>query len=317
MKAFALDEFGAPGSLRDLPDPEPREGHVRVRVAAAGLNPWDVTVTQGHVKDAMEHRFPLIPGSDASGTVDAVGPSVTEYAEGDDVFGSMGKPYQGEGSFADLAVMSTATIARKPASLDHTDAAAIPVAGVTAKTMVEAAAVKDGETVVVIGATGGVGSYFVQLAALRGARVIVAVSRGENADYARSLGATDVIDYTTEDVVEAVRSRHADGIDVIANMHRDHELVARLAESVRSGGRVVSATGGVDAESLAGRGIEGVNVMGKVNTASLGELADLFERKEIVSPEIKTFALDQANEAFEQVASGHTRGKIVVTVSTT
>jgi NADPH2:quinone reductase len=314
MKAFAFDEFGAPGSVRDLPDPEPGEGQVRIRITAVGLNPFDNWVLQGALKDQMEHRFPLIPGSDASGTVDAVGPGVTDYAIGDDVFGSMGKPYFGEGVLAALAAMSTATIARKPASLDHVGAAAIPVAGATAKNMVDAAAIGEGHTVALIGATGGVGSYFLQLATLRGARV-VAVNSGEKADYAKSLGAVDVIDYTSEDVVEAVRNRHPDGIDAIADLHRDPELVARLAELVRAGGHVVSATGGVDGDALAKRGVEGVNVQGRVTTDSLAALAALLEKKEIVSPEVTTFPLDKANEAFALVGSGHVRGKVVVTLA--
>ena len=313
MKAFALDEFGAPGAVRDLPDPEPGEGQVRIRVAAVGLNPFDNWVLQGALKDQMEHRFPLIPGSDASGTIAAVGPGVTGYAVGDDVFGSTGKPYFGEGVLAALAAMSTATIARKPASLDHVEAAAIPVAGATAKNMIDAAAIGGGHIVVLIGATGGVGSYFVQLATLRGARV-VAVNSGEKTDYARSLGAVDVIDYSTGDVLEAVRDRYPDGIDAIADLHRDPELVARLGELVRTGGHVVSATGGVDVDALATRGVEGVNVQGRVSSDSLAELVALLEKKEIVSPEITTFPLDQANEAFALVGSGHVRGKVVVTL---
>ena len=167
MKAFALDEFGTQGSVRDVPDPEPGEGQVRIRVAAVGLNPFDNWVLQGALKDQMEHRFPLIPGSDASGTIDAVGPGVTGYTIGDDVFGSMGKSYFGEGALAALGAMSTATITRKPASLGHVEAAAIPVAGATAKNMVDEAAIEHGHIVVLIGATGGVGSYFVQLAPSR------------------------------------------------------------------------------------------------------------------------------------------------------
>ena len=314
MKAFALDEFGAAGSVREVPDPEPGEGQVRVRVAAAGLNPFDNWVIQGAMKDQMEHRFPLIPGGDASGTVDAVGPGVTDLAVGDDVFGSAGKGYFGEGALAELVTMSLGTIARKPASLSHDAAAAIPVAGVTAYNMIEAAPPADGQVVAVIGATGGVGSYYVQLATARGARVVAICSTG-NVEYARSLGAAEVVDYTAGDVVEAVRAAGPDGIDLVADMHRDTELVARLAELVPSGGRVVSVTGGVDADALSHRGIEGTNVQGRVATAALEALAGMLERKEIVDPEIRTFPLDQTNEAFAAVGSGHTRGKIVVTIA--
>ena len=231
MRAFALEELGAAGSVVEVPVPEPAEGQVRIRVAAAGLNPFDNAVIQGYLKDHMEHRFPLIPGADASGTVEALGNGVTDWAIGDEVFGSVGKGYLGEGTLAELATMSTGTIARKSGSVDHAEAAAIPVAGVTALTMVEAAAISEGDVVVAIGATGGVGSYLVQLAAARGARVI-AISSAENADTAQKLGAADAVDYAAGDVVEAVRSLAPVGVDVIAEMHERHGP-ARGARSLR------------------------------------------------------------------------------------
>jgi NADPH:quinone reductase-like Zn-dependent oxidoreductase len=311
MRAYATDGFGEAGSVREVPDPQPGEGQVRVRVAAAALNPFDVSVIGGYLKEQMEHRFPLIPGSDASGTIDALGEGVADWSVGEEVFGTSGKPYLGEGTLAELVVMSAGTIARKPASIDPPAAAAVPVAGATAFTMVEAAAIAEGELVVVIGATGGVGSYLVQLAAMRGATV-VAVCSATNADYARSLGATDAIDYKAGDLVEAVRSRHPDGIDTVADLHGERDTVARLAEQVRSGGHVVSAVGSADTEALGARGIEGMNVMGRATTESLTTLAGMLERGEIVSPELHPYPLDRADEAIEQIGSGHVRGKIVV-----
>lgn len=310
MRAFALQEFGRPGSITDAPEPKPAEGEVRIRVAAAGLNPFDNAVIQGFLKDQMDHRFPLVPGIDASGTVDALGDGVTGWSIGDEVFGSVGKRSFGEGTFAEVATMSVGTIARKPASIDHPDAAAIPVAGVTAMTIVEAASVSDGDVVVAIGATGGVGSFFVQLAATRGARVL-AVCSAANTDYARKLGAAEVVDYAAGDVVEAVRSLAPDGVDVIAEMHRGDDA-ARLAELVRSGGRVVSIVGGADEGALKGRGIAAKNISGTVATDPLEMLVAMIERGELVSPEIRSFRLEDAAQAFEQVGSGHTRGKIVV-----
>src|SRR2546428_14196837 len=119
MRAFAIDELGRPGSLRDIPVPEPAAGHVRVRVSAAGLNPFDNAVLQGYLKDRMEHRFPLVPGMDASGTVDAVGEGVEVWTAGDEVFGSVGKMYLGEGTLAEYATMSAGTVARKPHTIEH------------------------------------------------------------------------------------------------------------------------------------------------------------------------------------------------------
>jgi NADPH:quinone reductase-like Zn-dependent oxidoreductase len=312
LKAFAIDELGQPGSVKDVPVPEPAEGQVRVRVAAAGLNPFDNAVVQGFMENRMEHRFPLVPGMDASGTVEALGSNVEGVTVGDQVFGSVGKMYLGEGTLAEFTTMSTGTVARKPGSVDHAVAASIPVPGVTALMMADAIQPSEGHVVVAIGATGGVGSYFVQLVAARGARV-VAVCRGENADYARRLGAAEVIDYSAGDVVEAARSLFPDGIDAIADTHGDAEGLAGLAELVRSGGHVASAVGAADAEALRRRGIEAINVRGDVTTASLEALGAMLERGEIAGPEISSFALADAAEAFAALGTGHTRGKIVVT----
>src|SRR5438477_4356951 len=144
MQAFALDELGQPGSMHDLPTPEPGEGEVRIRVSAAGLNPFDSAVVQGYLKDRMEHRFPLVPGNDASGVVEAIGDGVTGWATGDEVFGSTGHRYLGGGTLAEFATMTSASIARKPSSIDHTAAAALPVAGATALGMAEAVGLTEG-----------------------------------------------------------------------------------------------------------------------------------------------------------------------------
>jgi NADPH2:quinone reductase len=313
MKAFAIDEFGGPGSLHDLPTPEPEGEQVRVRVAAAGLNPFDNAVIQGYLRDQMEHRFPLVPGMDGSGTVDAVGAGVSGWSAGDEVFGSVGKMVLGEGTLAEFVTMLAGTIARKPPSLEHAAAVSIPTAGVTALITADALGIADGQIVVAVGGTGGVGSYFVQLAARRGAQV-VAVCRGENADYARRLGAAVVIDYAAEDIAEAVRSRYPDGIDAIADMHGDKESLARLADQVQSGGHVASAVGAADTEALGGRGIQATNVMGLVKTASLESLTEMLDAGEIATPEIRSFSLTDAADALAAVATGHVRGKIVVTV---
>jgi NADPH2:quinone reductase len=313
MKAFAIDGFGEQGSVRDLPVPEPEDGQLRLRVVAAGLNPFDVTVIQGHLKDHMEHRFPLVPGMDASGTVDALGEGVEGYAVGEDVFGAVGKMHLGEGTLAEFVTVSTGTVSRKPSSFDHTVAAAIPTAGVTALNMADALELSQGQTVVAVGATGGVGSYFVQLASRRGARV-VAICRGENADYARGLGASDVIDYTAGDVVDEIRSRYPDGVDAVADMHGGAEQLARLTEHVPSGGHAASVVGAVDIEALGARGIEATNVQGRVTTASLDVLSGMLAAGELVAPEIRTYPLADAAEALAAVGTSHVRGKIVVAV---
>jgi NADPH:quinone reductase len=312
VKAFALDAFAQPGSIREMPEPVPAPGQVKVRVAASSLNPFDNSVMLGRMDGRMEHRFPLIPGSDASGTVESLGEGVTSFSVGDDVFGVTGKPYLGEGTLADHVTMAAATITRKPASLDHESAAAIPVAGVTALVMADALELSDGDVVVTNGATGGVGSYLIQIASRRGAHV-VAVSSAPNADYARSLGAAETIDYAAGDLVEAVRSAHPDGIDAVADMHSVEGLISRLSDVIRTGGRVASAVGSADVDALAAKGITATNVYGAVDTARLEQMVSMFESKEIVSPELQRFPFGRMADALDLLASGHVRGKIIVT----
>jgi NADPH2:quinone reductase len=311
MKAFALDELGQPGSIRELPVPKPAEGQVGIRIHAAGLNPFDSAVVNGRMKGRMEHRFPLVPGMDASGTVEAIGDGVTEWSAGDDVFGSVGKMYLGEGTLAEFTTMSAATIARKPLSIEHADAASVPVAGITALIMADAVSIAEGDVVVVIGATGGVGSYLVQISASRGANV-VAVCSTDNVAYARKLGAADVIDYTSVDVVDAVAARYPDGINAVADMRGDTDALGRLAEKIRKGGHVASAVGSADVEALARRDIGATNVQGIVTTASLQTFVGLLERKNVIMPELHSFPLAEGGDALTMVGSGHVRGKLVV-----
>jgi NADPH2:quinone reductase len=311
MRAFALDAFGQPGSIHDLPDPDPAEGQVRVRVAAASLNPFDNFVLQGYLKDRMEHRFPLIPAGDLAGTVDALGPKVDGFAVGDSVFGTTGKMVLGEGTLAELTTASTGTIAKRPASIGDVEAAALPLAGVSALMSVEAAAPKPKDVVVVVGASGGIGSYAVQLASARGAHV-VAVTSKSNIEYVKGLGADEVIDRTSSDVLETLQSKHSDGVASIIDTASDAPTLARLSEAVRTGGTITSMKGAAAIEDLAKRGITGVNISTAVTTERLEHLADLAAGGKLKAPRIKAFTLEQAGEAFKLL--GQTGGKLVVKI---
>jgi len=158
-----------------------------------------------------------------------------------------------------------------------------------------------------------VGSFFVQLAARRGARV-VAVCSAVSVEYARALGAAEVIDYTAGDVAGSLRSLASDGVDAVADMVGDREELSRLAEQVRSAGHVASVVGAADIEALEARGIVGANVSGMVATAPLEELAGMLERGEIQAPAITPFPVERAADALAAVGTHHTRGKIVVTM---
>ena len=311
MRAFALDAFGQPGSIHDVPEPEPAEGQVRVRVAAASLNPFDNAVLQGYLKDKMEHRFPLIPAGDFSGTVDAVGSGVRGLAVGDPVFGVTGKMFLGEGTLAEKTTASSGTVARRPTSINNVDAAALPLAGVSALMCVEAAGPKPKDVVVVVGASGGIGSYTVQLAKARGAHVI-GVTHTANIDYVKGLGADEVIDRTAGDVSETLKSKHRDGVAAIIDTASDAQSLAALSAAVRKGGTVISMKGAAAPEELAKRGLKGVNIQTQVNPERLETLAKLSADGKLKAPRIHKFALDQAGEAFKLL--GQTDGKLVITL---
>jgi NADPH:quinone reductase-like Zn-dependent oxidoreductase len=312
LRAFAIDEFGAPGSIHELPEPVAGEGQVRVRVEAASINPADLGMLAGAYKDFMEHRFPLIPGLDLGGTVDAVGPGVEGLRVGDAVFGVHGKMVVGAGTLAEYSIASVVTIARRPSEIDAPFGTALSLAGVSALQMIEAAGLGAGDPVLVIGATGGIGSIALQLAAAAGARPI-AVTRAVNHEYARGLGASEAIDYETRDVFEVVRAAHPAGVAAVFDMVGDKEANARLAELVRPGGLFASMVGGADAEALAARGITGLNVRTQATTDKLERLAGFVAAGSLRRPEIRTFSLTDASQALIEIAGRHVRGKLVVT----
>ena len=311
MRAYALDAFGQPGSIHEVPEPEPAKGQVRVRVAAAALNPFDNAVLGGYLKDRMEHRFPLIPASDFSGTIDALGSGVHGFSAGDPVFGVTGKMFLGEGTLAEKTTASTGTIAKRPQSLSDVDAAALSLAGVSALMCVDAAALKPKDVVVVVGASGGIGSYTVQLAKLRGAHVI-GVTHTANLDYVKGLGADEVVDRTAGSVADALKAKHSSGVTAIIDTASDAASLAALSTAVRKGGTVVSMKGAAAPDALEKHGVKGVNVQTQMNTERLETLAKLAADGKLKAPRVHKFPLEQAGEAFELL--GHSDGKIVVTV---
>ena len=314
MRAYAIDEFGAPGSVRELPLPEPAEGEVRIAVHAAGVNRMDPVYVSGMAKDWMEHRFPLVPGIDLAGVVDAVGPGVSGLSVGDEVYGVAAKPFVGAGTFAEFVVVNAGTVAPKPRQLGFVEAASAPHAALTALAAVEAIDPHPGQTVVVIGAGGGVGSHATQMVVARGATV-VAVVGPEGGDLARQLGAAEVLDYTSDDIEAAVTDAHPDGIDGLIVTHADVDLIGALARHLRPGGVVASSAMG--GQALA-------DTMGELGVAfapanrlppdRLTELTALFDAGQLRPVPITTYPLGDAGEAIAAVADGHTRSKRVIVI---
>lgn len=314
MRAWAVDEFGADGSIHEVPVPEPGGGEVLVAVRAAGVNVMDPLYVAGAMKEYMEHRFPLIPGIDFAGVVEQTGDGVDGFAAGDEVYGVSAKPFVGAGTFAEYVVVGADSMARKPESLNFAQAAAVPHVGLTALAAIEAADPQPGQVMVVIGATGGVGSFVTQLADARGSTV-VAVTARSGAAQARDYGAAEAIDYGAGDAGAALRARYPQGIDTIISTYGNVEVLTGVAQSLRPGGMVVSpAIRPDDAEEALkpfGASFKSAN---RLPTARLPELTALLEGGQLRVPPIVAFTLDATGAALNAMAGGHVRGKLVVSI---
>lgn len=309
MRAVVLPEFGATPELTDIDIPEPGEGEVRVRVHAASVNGFDLSVAKGYLKDMMEHRFPVVLGKDFAGVVDAVGPGVDGYQTGDRVFGVVTKPHLGDGSFGEyVTVAAEVGLAGLPDAVETTTGAALGLAGTAALQAFDAAEVREGQRVLVIGATGGVGSQTVQLAADAGAQVLATAATEDEKDLVSALGAHQVIDHTG-DLVAAVEGAHPDGVDVVFHYAGDPDQLVAL---VRPGGRFVSTM--VQPGQLTAEGVEVIGVYANPEAATLERLAAHAATGTTRVRVQETFPLEQAPTAFEAFAGG-TVGKLVITTA--
>ncbi|SQD93581.1 Alcohol dehydrogenase GroES domain protein [Parafrankia sp. Ea1.12] len=317
MRALNVPAAGEQPRLSDLPVPAPVEGTVLVRVKAAGLNALDNALAAGMMAEMMPHAYPLILGRDAAGVVEAVGAGVDHVAVGDAVIGHMllVPPIQA-GTLAEYALLPAAAVTRKPAGLDFTTAAALPLAATAATAAVDAVEPQPGQTVLVVGAGGGVGSYAVQLLAARGATV-VATGTGTAAETSRltALGATTVVDYTAGPVAEQVRAAYPDGVDALIDLVSYTPDSAPL-DAVRKGGKVASTLGAADDEqALAAAGLTGTSVMAAPVREVVAELAEQAAAGTLKVDVTAVLPLDKATDGLATLASGTARGKIVVEIA--
>jgi NADPH2:quinone reductase len=309
MRAFAIDRFGEGGSLRRLPTPKANEGELVIRVRAAGVNPFDHKVRAG-LKFLSGLPFPFTLGNDASGEVAQVGPGSARFRLGQAVFGA----FWLSGSFAEyVRVKSDAAVAEKPASLSHIEAAALPGPALAALAALDGVDLKNGETVLIVGATGGVGSYALQMALARGARVI-ATARSDAEQYLRGLGVAETVDYTKGDLVSQIQSRFPKGVDTLVDVVSDRATLPRIASVLTPRGRLASTIHAADEAAFAGRGMRAVNVDVLGSNRGLDVVRDLVAGGKLKVPIEKTYPLEQAADALAQIASGHARGKLVLTV---
>ncbi|MFC8193960.1 NADP-dependent oxidoreductase [Streptomyces sp. NPDC060006] len=300
MKAIVFDEFGGPDVLHeaDVEVPQPGPGQVRIRVKAAGLNALDGKKRAGMLEAVYPTTFPAVPGGELAGVVDALGEGVSDVQVGDEVLG-----WSDTGSYAEYALATS--VAPKPADLAWEDAAALPVAGETAERVLEQLEVTAGETVLMHGASGAVGTVAIQLATARGARVIATAGPG-NQDYLASLGATP----TTygEGLVERVRALAPDGVDAVFDLAGKGALPDSI--TLRGGTDRIVTIADFSARQL---GITFSQGSREYSTERLAAVAqDAVAGK--LTTTVTAYPLAKAAEAQQASDAGHVRGKLVLTV---
>jgi len=302
MKAVRIHAFGGPDvlSFEDAPTPTPKAGEILVRVRAAGVNPVDWKIREGHLGKIP---LPSTMGVDFSGQVEMLGPGTRALQEGDDIFGQVADE---SGSYAEYAIAMESQVARKPSGLDHLKAAALPVAGLTPwQALFDVAGLKAGQTILIHAAAGGVGSFAVQFAKWKGARVIGTASAGGVA-YVRGLGADQVIDYKAKPFEQEVRD-----VDVVLDTIGG-ETQERSWQVLKRGGILVSLVQPPSPQQAEARGVRAVMHRQQPRGDQLAEIAALVTSGKVKVNVEKTFPLSEARQAQELSQDGHAHGKIVL-----
>jgi NADPH:quinone reductase-like Zn-dependent oxidoreductase len=312
MRAVAIDAFGGPEKLvvHDLRVPAVESHEVLIRVDTAGVGVWDAKARRGEWADGHE-RFPMVLGADGSGTIAALGDGVRGLQLGDAVYGYAFGDAKG-GFYAEYVVLSAEHVAPMPSSLDFREAGGIGVTALTALAGIDDALnVRDGQTILVHGATGGVGTMAVQFAKRRGARVLATANGGEGRELLRSLGVDDAIDTHHDDVLTIARRLAPEGVDGLLALTGGPAL-ERCIAALRDSGRIAYPNGVPIPAGVAATAFDGVP-----NPAAFARLNALIDEKPIEVPIAAMYSLDDAAEAHRRLERGHVRGKIVLVADAT
>jgi NADPH:quinone reductase-like Zn-dependent oxidoreductase len=309
MKAIVVHEYGGPEVLKyeEVPRPEPKENEILVRVIAAAVNPVDAIIRSRKFAEYFRTKLPLVPGYDIAGIVDKTGAKITKFKEGDSVYAFIG--LKNGGGYAEYAVATEQEASAKPKALTYEQAAAVPLVASTAwQALIDTAKLSAGQTVLIHGGSGGVGSFAIQIAKARGAKVIATAST-PNQDLLKQLGADVAIDYTKTKFEDVAKD-----VDVVLDSV-GKDTLARSYGVVTKGGFIVSLVAQPDSVQLDAHGIRGAPLDVKPDANELAEITKLIEAKKITPVVSQVLPLSEAAKAEEQDATGHTRGKIVLKVA--
>jgi NADPH:quinone reductase-like Zn-dependent oxidoreductase len=310
VRAYAVRKFGEKPAIVDLPIPS-EDGAYLIRVKFAGVNPIDYKLVDRLTADS---KFPFVLGADFAGVVERVPAGKSDYRVGDRIFG-MARQH---GAYADYTAVApgvkTDPIARIPEGVSDEQAAALPIPSITALASLEMLGVPRGRWVAVMGATGGVGGYAVQMARSMGAHVIATV-RGDP-DEARKLGAEEVYDTKAEDAIAAIHRAHADGVDAVFDLVNGKDAIGRDAEILKPRGKLVSTIYAADEKWFAERKITAHNIAGLTNplsnTEGLTRVARMMADGMITARIAATVELEKAGEIIEKLKKGGLRGKALI-----
>jgi len=309
MKAVFVHEFGGPEVLKyeDAPRPEPKDDEILVRVIAAGVNPVDAYARQGMLaKRGLDNR-PAIIGYDIAGVVEKTGANAKKFKTGDAVYSYLS--VMRGGGYAEFAVAKESETALKPRNINFVEAAAVPLAATTAwQALVDTAKIDNGQTVLIHGGSGGVGSFAIPVAKAQGAKVIATASTAHQ-DSLKQLGVDQAIDYTTTKFEDVVKD-----VDVVLNCVRADAL-GRSYGVVKKGGIIVSITDDPDQAECTKHGIRGTRLGAHPEAKVLEELTKLIEARKMTPIVSQTFPLAEASKAHQQIETHHTLGKIVLKVA--
>ncbi len=312
MKAAYYNEYGELDNIKtgDLDKPEPGEGEVLVRIKAAGVNPVDAFATQGMLKDAIPSEYPAIPGWDVAGVVEERGHSARRFNEGDEVYAYARRPVIKHGTFAEYIVLPESYLAKRPQKISMEEAGGIPLVGLTAyQSIFDAGKMKEAQTLLILGASGGVGTLAIQLAKAHGIKVIGVASK-KNHDYMKELGADVTIDYKDNHVGKAVASIEPDGVDMIFHCSRGDALDQVMETGVlKENGHLISIT---NSNPDISDDINFQYVFVEPNSTQLQHMQELTDEGKIKVHVSKTYKLEEAEQALKDVQTLHTRGKLVI-----
>ncbi|TGK64686.1 NADP-dependent oxidoreductase [Leptospira wolffii] len=311
MKAVQFKEFGTSEVLQlvDLPVPKPGEGEILVRISASGVNPVDWKIREGRLQSRMPNRLPIVPGWEFSGTVVERGHSARRFEIGEEVFSYCRRTWIENGSYAEYISLPESYLAKKPQSLTHEEAAAVPLSGLTAyQCLFQVAGFHPGERVLVLGASGGVGSYAIQLAKEKGAQV-VAVASSRNENYVRGLGADEFLDYAEGSVSDSYKERFSEGADLVLDCIGG-ESFTQVGACVKPGGVLVSLI----MTEFPSPSYKGVYHFVEPNSKQLEILSYLIDSGKIKVHLSEILPLEEAALAQEKISKLHTRGKIVLKI---